>query len=75
MRYRLRTLLIVLALGPPVLAVGWWGWSAWSERRATRYVRLCEHSLFPDLDGTISLREHGNLAGEASAQKASPDEN
>jgi len=23
MRYRLRTLLIVLALGPPVLAVGW----------------------------------------------------
>ena len=24
MRYRLRTLLIVLALGPPVLAVGWW---------------------------------------------------
>jgi hypothetical protein len=24
MRYRLRTLLIVLALGPPVLAVCWW---------------------------------------------------
>jgi hypothetical protein len=24
MRYRLRTLLIVLALGPPVLAVMWW---------------------------------------------------
>ena len=24
MRYRLRTLLIVLALGPPVLAVAWW---------------------------------------------------
>jgi hypothetical protein len=24
MRYRLRTLLIVLAIGPPVLA--WWGW-------------------------------------------------
>jgi hypothetical protein len=30
MRYRLRTLLIVLALGPPVLAGAWWainrGW-------------------------------------------------
>jgi polyferredoxin len=25
MRYRLRTLLIVLALGPPVLAGAWWG--------------------------------------------------
>ena len=24
MRYRLRTLLIVLALGPPILAAGWW---------------------------------------------------
>jgi hypothetical protein len=26
MRFRLRTLLIVLALGPPILA--WWGWPA-----------------------------------------------
>src|SRR5436190_21596961 len=26
MRYRLRTLLIVLALGPPVLAGAWWLW-------------------------------------------------
>ena len=25
MRYRLRTLLIVLALGPPLIAVAWWG--------------------------------------------------
>ena len=24
MRYRLRTLLIVLALGPPILAAAWW---------------------------------------------------
>ena len=31
MRFRLRTLLIVLALGPPILAVGWWlwVWNAW----------------------------------------------
>jgi hypothetical protein len=28
MRYRLRTLLIVLALGPPLLAGAWWG-CAW----------------------------------------------
>jgi hypothetical protein len=35
MRYRLRTLLIVLALGPPVLAGMWWAWSSgrvrWSD--------------------------------------------
>jgi hypothetical protein len=43
MRYRLRTLLIVLALGPPVLAVGWWGWerySGWRERQ--RWQKLIE---------------------------------
>ena len=26
MRYRLRTLLIVLAVVPPIVAVGWWSW-------------------------------------------------
>ena len=26
MRFRLRTLLIVLAIGPPVVAIGWWYW-------------------------------------------------
>jgi hypothetical protein len=29
MRYRLRTLLIVLALGPPVLAASWDAWQRW----------------------------------------------
>jgi hypothetical protein len=29
LRYRLRTLLIVLALGPPVLAVVWWNTPEW----------------------------------------------
>ncbi len=36
MRYRLRTLLIVLALGPAVLAAGWWGYSKWREERQQR---------------------------------------
>ena len=26
MRYRLRTLMIVLALGPPLIALEWWYW-------------------------------------------------
>lgn len=37
MRYRLRTLLILLAVLPPVLAVGWWGYAqvkAGQQRRA-----------------------------------------
>jgi len=37
MRCKLRTLLIVLALGPPVLAGAWWSWGQygeWRERRA-----------------------------------------
>jgi hypothetical protein len=35
-RYKLRTLLIVLALGPPVLAGGWWKYSAWRQEQAQR---------------------------------------
>ena len=33
MRYRLRTLLIALALGPPVLAASWFGWCKYQERQ------------------------------------------
>jgi hypothetical protein len=33
MRFRLRTLLIVLALGPPVLAVAWWSVRTGALRR------------------------------------------
>ncbi len=31
MRYRLRTLLIVLALGPPAIAGGYWAWKEWTK--------------------------------------------
>jgi len=34
MRYRLRTLLIVLAVLPPLLAGGWWKYSAWRADQA-----------------------------------------
>ena len=33
LRYRLRTLLIVLALGPPILAGGWFLWLFLSEHK------------------------------------------
>jgi len=34
MRYRLRTLLILLAVLPPLLAGGWWKYSAWRAEQA-----------------------------------------
>jgi len=34
MRYRLRTLLIVLMLAPPLLAAGWWTWTSGRVRWA-----------------------------------------
>jgi hypothetical protein len=33
MRYRLRTLLLLLAIGPPMLAVAWTTWQRWRESR------------------------------------------
>jgi len=32
-RYKLRTLLIGLALGPPVIAGAWWAWERWRPLR------------------------------------------
>jgi len=36
LRYKLRTLLIVLALGPPVLALGWSKYAEYRERERMR---------------------------------------
>jgi len=33
LHYKLRTLLIVLALGPQAIAAGWWGYAKWLESR------------------------------------------
>jgi hypothetical protein len=40
MRYRLRTLLIVLAVLPPLLAVGWWKYAAWRAERERQWLLL-----------------------------------
>jgi hypothetical protein len=52
MRYRLRTLLIVLAVGPPVLAAGWLGFLQYREhlreREAARHYHQAEQELPPD---------------------------
>jgi hypothetical protein len=40
MRYRLRTLLILLAVGPPSLAWGWGEYAAWRSRENLRQLGL-----------------------------------
>ena len=40
MRYRLRTLLILLALGPPLIAGAWWTWRARQPRQSPKRVEL-----------------------------------
>jgi hypothetical protein len=46
MRYRLRTLLILLAILPPLLAVGWSKYAAWKaeQERKERIDRLARQS-------------------------------
>jgi hypothetical protein len=44
MRYRLRTLMILLALGPPILAGVWWAWP-----------KVVESPKKPGLDDLIAL--------------------
>ena len=47
MRYRLRTLLIVLAILPPLLAVGWWKYAEWkAERERQRAVEAQRQEVF-----------------------------
>jgi len=46
LRYKLRTLLILLALLPPLLAVGWWGYSVWKAERARRAAEAERQKIF-----------------------------
>ena len=55
MRYRLRTLLIVLALGPPLLAFGWWRYSAWKAERARQEAIDAEKARLEELRELIEL--------------------
>jgi hypothetical protein len=43
MQFRLRTLLILLAVLPPILAGGWWGWRRYQDyRRQQQFEELIE---------------------------------
>jgi len=42
MRYRIRTLLIVLALGPPIIAGGYWSYRVYRRATMTQLERNLE---------------------------------
>jgi hypothetical protein len=52
MRFRLRTLLILLAILPMVLAGAWWGHKAW-EREQRRQLLIKELDMSRNLDRWI----------------------
>jgi len=41
-RYKIRTLLILLAILPPLLAAGWWKYSAWKAERERQKAQAAE---------------------------------
>jgi len=46
-RYKLRTLLIILAVAPLVLAGAWWGYAAWRERQAAENAKRLARLFTP----------------------------
>jgi hypothetical protein len=64
-RYKRRTLLFVLALGPPVIAGAWWGCAAWRAR-----LRPVGYSVQPD-GSQIGGRE-GPAQGVVKSTPATP---
>jgi len=62
MRYRLRTLMIVLAIGPMVLAAGWFAsrqYQAWKRRDTWEYVSG-PGAIGPQLSIRSYIDEDGN---------------
>jgi hypothetical protein len=59
-RYKLRTLLILLAVGPPVLTVAWFGWQ---EVVAAYYAqREIDHAALISGPGMGPLKHYGGGA-------------
>jgi hypothetical protein len=52
MRYRLRTLLILLAILPPLVWIGWTKYEAWRAEQAARERQRTTIRLWLVLDGT-----------------------
>jgi hypothetical protein len=73
MQFHLRTLLIVLAVVPPLLGMSWWGYGKWLAARKSSTMRIisAEHNVMhPGQTWAMpSSPSHSPL------QTVSPDEN
>jgi len=67
MRFRLRTLLIVLAFLPPLLAVGWWKYSAWRAEQARQLNSNIQAGWIIEIRGY-----HMHATSVAEEQQVSP---
>ena len=82
MRYRLRTLLIVLAILPPLLAAGWWKYAAWKAEQERQRAAEIERTALSFYIGVIQndLRDFAIMqslqkqqsSAKAQAQTVSP---
>jgi hypothetical protein len=61
MQFRLRTLLIVLAIGPPMLAGAWWGLREWQFRKELK-------SLYVPFRRAVGIDEQYRSVEEARAE-------
>lgn len=55
MRYRLRTLLILMAIGPPMLWFGWWQWTEYRALVARRENLKRSLDIEPTGRGVFSI--------------------
>jgi len=71
MRYRLRTLLIVLALGPAILALSWSKWHQW--RLATEQAAL-EQAIraYGTTGNELIVKAHSTDAGSPARELSRP---
>jgi hypothetical protein len=69
MRYRLRTLLILLAILPPLVWIGWTKYEAWRAEKAARERQRATIRLWLVLDGT-SMPPPAALRQPAADSKA-----
>ena len=78
LRYKLRTLLILLAILPPLLAFGWWKYSAWlaeqERQRALRELQAqqVQVEVVIATGGTLVAQPQPPTVGPSSGQPDPP---
>jgi hypothetical protein len=68
LRYKLRTLLILLAILPPLLWIGWTNYEAWQAERELRRARLVQALFHATRTQDAVLVELLNLTREAETK-------